>query len=196
VSAPGLDAKELALDPQRAVVLIVDVQERLAAAMPPEIAARAEKNIALLIEAAGRFALPVVATEQYPKGLGKTTEAIEAALAPLGAAVRRIEKLEFSACAASSFAAVWDDIRRDQWIVAGMEAHVCVYQTVRALVGRGAIVHVPVDTVVSRTKANWRIGLDLMSRGGAVLTSTEVVVFDLLKRAGTDDFKALSRLIK
>jgi nicotinamidase-related amidase len=196
VNPAALDATELALDPQRAVLLVVDVQERLVAAMPDETAIRAQKNIALLIEAARRFELPVLVTEQYPKGLGKTTEPVETALAALTTAPRRLEKLEFSACAASGFAAVWDDVRRDQWIVTGMETHVCVYQTVRALVGRGAIVHVPADAVVSRTQPNWEIGLDLMRRSGAVLTSTEVVVFDLLQRAGTDDFKALSRLIK
>jgi nicotinamidase-related amidase len=77
-----------------------------------------------------------------------------------------------------------------------METHVCVYQTARDLVSRGYQVHVPVDAVSSRTKSNWRVGLELIERAGAIPTSTEVCVFDLLQRAGGDDFKALSKLIK
>ena len=78
----------------------------------------------------------------------------------------------------------------------GMETHVCIYQTSRDLVGRGWQVHVAADAVCSRTKANWRIGMSLIERAGAVPTSTEVCVFDLLERAGTEEFKALSRAIR
>ena len=86
-------------------------------------------------------------------------------------------------------------------VVLGMEAHVCVYQTVRDLLHSGIAsrpraVHVASDAVCSRTKANWRIGLELCDRLGAIITSTEVCVFDLLGRAGSDDFKALSKAIK
>jgi nicotinamidase-related amidase len=77
-----------------------------------------------------------------------------------------------------------------------MEAHVCVYQSARGLVDRGYQAHVVADAVSSRTKANWRIGLELAARAGAIITSTEVATFDLLGRAGTEDFKALSKLIK
>ena len=86
---------------------------------------------------------------------------------------------------------------RRQWIVCGTEAHVCVYQTVRDLTKlTSASIHVVADAVCSRTKANWRIGLALAERAGAIATSTEVCVFDLLGRAGTDEFRALSKLIK
>jgi nicotinamidase-related amidase len=81
-------------------------------------------------------------------------------------------------------------------IVAGMEAHVCVYQTVRGLVARGLATHVVADAVASRTEQNWQIGLNLSERAGGIVTSTEVVVFDLLGRAGTEEFKTLSKLIK
>jgi nicotinamidase-related amidase len=188
--------KALALEADRAALLIIDIQERLAAAMPDEARERAERNVAILAEAARRMDIPVVVSEQYPRGLGPTTRAVAEAVASLGDRVHRLEKLEFSVCDAPAFTPIWNQLRREQWIVAGMEAHVCVYQSVRHLCERGATVHVPSDAVTSRTEANHRIGLDLIQRAGAIPTSTEVVVFDLLRRAGTDDFKALSKLIK
>ena len=177
------------LSRDRAALLVVDIQERLIPAMPPEIVERVVKHTRILIEAARLLGLPIVVSQQYPKGLGPTIAPIEEALAGADP-VYRFDKLEFSA------AAGMPKLARHQWIVCGMEAHVCVYQTARDLVARGAEVHVVADAVCSRTKTNWRIGLDLAARAGAVVTSTEVVVFDLLERAGTDDFKALSKLVK
>jgi len=197
----------LALSRHRAALLVVDIQERLAAAMPPEVLAHVVRNTCVLIETAGRLRLPIFVSQQYPKGLGQTVPAIEDALrAVQNQMVSRFDKTEFSAANCDRFASVAvmpNLIARDQWIVTGMEAHVCVYQTARGLVGRGFQTHVVADAMCSRTKANWKIGCKLVERladptggGGAVLTSTEVVVFDLLGGAGTDDFKALSRLIK
>jgi nicotinamidase-related amidase len=177
---------------ERTVLLVVDIQERLIAAMPPDVAAATAKNTAILIEAAARFGLPIVCSEQYPKGLGKTVAAVETALGAAGN-VRRVEKLEFSLASALAPMSLPDE---PQWIVTGMEAHVCVYQTARDLIDAGGAVHVVSDAVCSRTKANWRIGTDRLRAGGAVITSTESVVFELLERAGTDDFRALSKLIK
>jgi nicotinamidase-related amidase len=187
---------DLNLDRRRAALLIIDIQERLAAAMPDEALARAERNVTILLEAARRLELPVVKTQQYPKGLGQTTQAVTEACADLGPLLHELDKVEFSACDAADFEPVWNELGRDQWIVTGMETHVCVYQTARQLVARGAAVHVPQDAVSSRHHDNWRVGLDLISRAGGIVTSTEVVVFDLLERAGTDDFKALSRLVR
>lgn len=190
--APGLSRS-------RAALLVVDIQERLVPAMAEDIAGRVIKHSAILIDAAARLGLPIVVSQQYPKGLGATVAPIEEALAfaaSSGAALHRFDKLEFSAAAAPAFAALAPALRRDQWIVTGMETHVCVYQTARDLAARGAAVHVVADAVCSRTKANWRIGLDLAARAGAIPTSTEVCVFDLLGRAGTDEFKALSKAIK
>jgi nicotinamidase-related amidase len=179
------------INQQRAVLLVIDIQDRLAQAMPPEIRDRLERNVTILVEAARRFALPVVVSEQYPKGLGATTARVAAALEGL-AGVHRLEKLEFSVCDATGFPV----LERDQWIVCGMEAHVCVWQSVRGLRARGGEVHVVADAVASRTDSNREIGLGLAERAGAFVTSTETVVFDLLQRAGSDDFKALSKLIK
>lgn len=185
----------LAIQRDRAALLIVDIQERLAAAMEPEKLAVVESNVAVLIEVARRFSIPMVVSEQYPKGLGKTRTPIADAIAK-GGEVHRFEKIEFGVCDAPPFSALWDDMGRDQWIVTGMEAHVCVYQSVRQLAERGASVHVPGDAVLSRTPENLGVGLSLCERAGAVVTSTETVAFDALKRAGSEDFKAISRLIR
>jgi nicotinamidase-related amidase len=183
----------------RAGLFVIDLQERLVPAMPDEIVADVLRNTAVLIAAAARLGLPIVVSQQYPKGLGHTVEPIEAALRDAivaGAHVHRFDKVEFSAAAAPAFLELAPRLPQNQWIVCGMETHVCVYQTARDLAHRGAEVHVVSDAVCSRAETNWKIGLDLCTRAGAVVTSTEVVVFDLLGRAGSDDFKALSKLIK
>ncbi|HSK00705.1 MAG TPA: isochorismatase family protein [Kofleriaceae bacterium] len=189
----------LALSRHRAALLVIDIQERLIPAMPEEIAAQVVRNTSILIDAAARLGLPIVVSQQYPKGLGATAPAIEEALAAAGtggAAIHRFDKLEFSVAAAPAFAALLPRLGRDQWIVAGMEAHVCVYQSARDLAARGMAVHVAADAVCSRAKASWRTGLQLAERAGAIATSTEVCVFDLLGRAGSDEFRALSKAIK
>ena len=195
------------LSASRVALFVVDIQERLIPAMPEAVAAQIVRNTQVLIEAAARLGAPVVVSQQYPKGLGATVAAIETTLAgarfpPAGPAVlHRFDKTEFSGAGTPEFASlvgtsVGKRLERDQWIVTGMEAHVCVFQTARDLVSRGYQVHVPVDAICSRTKSNWRIGVGLIERAGGIPTSTEVCVFDLLGRAGTDDFKALSMLIK
>ena len=185
----------IGLSHPRTALLVVDIQERLAPAMPEDVLAQLLRNTTILIEAAKRLSLPIVVSQQYPKGLGPTVRPLEDALAGV-ANVHRFDKLEFSAASSPGFGALAPVVRRDQWIVCGMEAHVCVYQTARGLVERGYQAHVVADAVASRTKANWNIGLGLAERCGAVVTSTEVCVFDLLERAGSDDFKALSKAIK
>lgn len=188
--------RDVSLSRERAALFVVDIQERLVPAMPEAVAAAVIKNTQTLIETAARFGIPVVVSQQYPKGLGATVGAVESTLSGSRATQHRFDKTEFSGASTPEFATLGPALKRDQWIVAGMETHVCVYQTVRDLVSRGYRVHVPVDAVSSRSKSNWRAGLALIDRVGAIPTSTEVCVFDLLGRAGTDDFKALSKLIK
>jgi nicotinamidase-related amidase len=183
------------LSRSRAALLVVDIQDRLLPAMPEDTLADVLRNTAILIAAADRLGLPIVVSQQYPRGLGPTASPIEAALAP-ARLVHRFDKLEFSAAAAPAFAALAAPLGRDQWIVCGMETHVCVYQTARDLVARGWAAHVCADAVCSRTGLNRELGLGLMARAGAILTSTEACVFDLLGRAGSDEFRALSKVIK
>ncbi|MEO8553341.1 MAG: isochorismatase family protein [Kofleriaceae bacterium] len=183
------------LSRSRAALLVVDIQERLVPAMPAQALAQVIKNTSILIQAARTLALPIVVSEQYPKGLGATIAPIEDALA--GAEnLHRFAKLEFSAEGTAGFDELAPKLVRDQWIVCGMETHVCVYQTLRGLVTRGYQAHVVADAVSSRTQANWKIGLGLAERCGAIVTSTEVCVFDLLERAGSDEFKLLSKAIR
>lgn len=186
------------LSRRRAALLVVDIQDRLLPAMPEAALADVMRNAQILITAAAQLGLPIVVSQQYPRGLGATARPIEDALAA-APAVHRFDKLEFSAAAAPAFgplAAPGSGLGRDQWIVCGMESHVCVYQTARDLVARSWDVHVCADAVCSRTAANRELGLGLMARAGAIITSTESSVFDLLGRAGSDEFRALSRVIK
>jgi len=137
-----------ALSRRRAALLVVDIQDRLLPAMPEAALADVMRNAQILIAAAAQLGLPIVVSQQYPKGLGATAQPIEDALAA-APAVHRFDKLEFSAAAAPAFAAlaVPGGLGRDQWIVCGMESHVCVYQTARDLVARGWDVHVCADAV-------------------------------------------------
>jgi nicotinamidase-related amidase len=185
----------VALSRTRAALLVVDIQDRLMPAMPAATVADVVRNTAILIQAATQLGLPIVVSQQYPRGLGSTIRAVEDALAA-APVVHRFDKLEFSAAAAPAFAALAPGLGRDQWIVCGMETHVCVYQTARDLVARGWAAHVCADAVCSRTGLNWELGMGLIERAGAILTSTEACVFDLLGRAGSDEFRALSKAIK
>ncbi len=186
-------ASELRLDRSRCAFLLVDLQEKLAAAMQPEALARVEKNVVALVEGARVLGVPLLVTEQYPQGIGATLPAIRTAL-PEG--IVPIEKLDFSCLAVPAVASELERLNRRQVVVAGMEAHICVYQTVRDLAAAGYQVFVPHDAVLSRVDENRRVGLDLVARAGAVITATESVLFDLLGKAGTPEFKAVSRLIK
>jgi len=184
-------AAALALDRADALLLVIDVQERLASAMPKPALAELEKNAAVLIRAAKRLELPVVATEQYPKGLGKTLPALRELL-PADA----MSKMEFSCGASKPIARHILGTGRKQAVVVGMEAHVCVFQTVRDLLRGGFSVFVAEDAVISRTEANRAVGLRLCEKAGATLSSTEAILFDLLGVAGTPEFKELTALIK
>jgi nicotinamidase-related amidase len=182
------------LDPKRTAVVVVDIQERLAAVMPAEQRARVERAARILVEGARVLGAPVIATEQYPKGLGPTlppiAELLKAADAPC------FEKLAFSACDASGFAERLTATGVTHAVVLGMETHVCVYQTVRDLVGRGIEVHVPVDGVASRQDDHREVGLALCEKAGATRTTAETVVFDWLAQASGDAFKQVSKLVR
>ena len=183
---------ELRVRRQDALLLVIDVQERLAPAMAPSLMGRMLANLERLGAARGVLEVPALLTEQYPKGLGPTVGAVQAAFE----GVAPLDKLSFSACGDPGISAAIAALGKRTILVAGMETHVCVWQTVRHLRADGLAVHVLADAVASRTEDNYRIGLGLMERAGAVVTSTEVVLFDMLEAAGTDAFKAVSRLVK
>jgi nicotinamidase-related amidase len=187
----------LRLVPDQCGVALIDVQERLAAAMPEEPLRHHVGKMVLLIEAARRLDLPVLVSEQYPKGLGRTIPVLAEALrrVPSGQ-VHRFDKVDFDCCAVGAWRLAMRASRRRTWIAVGMETHVCVYQTVRSLVAMGMSVHVPADAVLSRGKTDWELGLGLCGQAGAVVTTAEAAVFDLLGRSGTEVFKKLQATIK
>lgn len=176
-------------------LILIDVQERLAGAMTVEDFDAVTRNLLVLIAAAQRFHLPVAVSEQYPAGLGRTVPVLAEALGQLSPPAVYFDKLAFSIADEPMFQSFLGAGRRSL-IVTGMETHVCVYQSVRDLVERGYSVHVPVDAVISRRPTNKQVGLALIERAGGIATSTEVLLFDLLERAGSDDFRALAKLVK
>ncbi len=177
------------LNQDNSVLFIIDIQEKLIPAMKQS--EQVIKNAYTLLTTAQKLGIPVIATEQYPNGLGKTVPNLGSHLDPLTI----FEKVSFSGCIPGVISTL-KDLRRKKVIIAGMETHVCVFQTVRDLLANDFEVFVAADAVCSRTDANYQSGLSLMSSMGAVITNTETIFFDLLKRAGTPVFKELSRLIK
>ena len=177
------------LDRGRAALAVIDVQE----AFRPAVLDfdRVAANVAVLVQGARVLGLPVLVTEQYPKGLGETVPEVARHLED----VHRLEKTSFSAVAADGFPAALADVR-DQVLLCGIEAHVCVNQTAEDLLAAGREVHVAGDAVTSRTAENRALGLHKMEHGGAVVTSVETALFELLREAGTPEFKEIQRLIK
>lgn len=170
------------LNRDRAALVLVDVQEGF---RPYESFAGVADACAKLVQAARILDLPRVVSEQYPKGLGRT--APEVGLKD----ELTIEKSVFSAVRADGF----DLGGRDQAVVCGIETHVCVSQTVHDLLERGIEVHVPADAVGSRNAIDYERGLERLERAGAVVTTVEAALFELLERAGTPEFKAVQKLI-
>ena len=182
------------LDPRTTLILVVDVQEKLAAAMPAEALATLVKNTGILLETAKALGVPVLVSEQYPKGLGSTVPAVAEKLAAIG--VTPMAKMTFDACSDLAIARAISEVEPRAVVVVGMESHVCVFQTARELVKRGFATHVVGDAVTSRREENRQLGLALCERAGAVITGTETVAFDLLGVAGTDAFKTISKLVR
>jgi len=181
--------KLMKLDRGGTALLVIDVQERLCAAMDRDLLDRLMNRTVAAIRGARAMGVPVIATEQYPKGLGPTASLVKAELG--GEAP--VEKIEFSA-------AVDQVMRRlegrTQVLVTGMETHVCVFQTVRDLAARGVQPYLCADAALSRTEEDRRVGLDLCREAGAVITTVEAALFDLLGKAGTPEFKAVSNAVR
>lgn len=171
-------------------LLVVDIQDRLLPAVCEREAVLA--NAAILLKSAAALGVPVLASEQYPKGIGHTVDAV-AQLLPAGSVV---EKLHFSCLADAEFARRLADLGRRQAVVAGLEAHVCVLQTAESLLAAGHDVFVVADATSSRRPANHAAALRRLEAAGARIVTTEMVVFEWLAQAGTPAFRELSRLIK
>ncbi|MDD2499039.1 MAG: isochorismatase family protein [Desulfitobacteriaceae bacterium] len=174
---------------EEAVLLVIDIQERLVPAMPSSNQVILKTNT--LITIAKKLDIPIIVTEQYPQGLGRTIREISANLteAPV------FEKKTFSGCTEEVVSAL-NQLNRKKIIVTGIETHICVFQTVRDLLSADYQVFVVGDAVCSRTKENYQNALSLVNQMGGVVTNTETVFFDLIKEAATPQFRELSKLIK
>lgn len=171
-------------------MVIVDVQERLAAVMTQR--EKVAGNCVNLVEGADLLGLPLMLTEQYPKGLGPTVPELREKIVRY----EPVEKITFDCCRDPSFHRKLKETGRNKVILAGMETHVCILQTALGLMKEGYSVHVVEDGVCSRAKENFRVGLEFMRNAGAVITCTETVLFQILEKAGTAEFKAVSSMIK
>ncbi len=180
------------LEPANAVLIVIDVQEKLCAAMDQPALQQMTRNTGILLESANELAIPVLFTEQYVKGLGTTL----GELRQRAPAAPGFEKMTFSCCGNEDFVRTLKASGRWQLIISGMEAHVCVLQTVIELLADGFDVHLVKDAVLSRSSDNKQTAIEAMVLAGAVPTCTESVVFQLLKVAGTDSFRKLSKLVK
>jgi nicotinamidase-related amidase len=185
-----MQKQSLRLTRAKAAVIVVDVQERLLPAIFEK--ERVVQNSVRLLKGAAVLKVPVFATEQYRKRLGATVPEVAAALAGMAP----IEKVAFSACGAAGFMAGLEVARISDAILCGIEAHVCVLQTCLDLLDSGRRVFVVADAVSSRTRENHVLGLERMRDAGAALVSTEMVLFELLERAGTEEFKRILALVK
>lgn len=177
------------LNREETVLFVVDIQEKLVPAMKEKD--KVVKNNNILITAAKEMNFPIVATEQYPKGLGRT---IPELLPLIG---------EENIFAKNSFTAYTQDVKekleflgRKKILITGMETHICIFQTVRDLIKDGYQVYLAKDAICSRDEENYQNGLDLCKSLGSVITNTETAVYDLLKVSGTPEFKTILKLIK
>ncbi|MBN1141318.1 MAG: isochorismatase family protein [Deltaproteobacteria bacterium] len=182
------------LNREQAVLVVIDVQERLVAAIDQALYERARRNVGIAIEAVDILGLPILVTEQYPKGLGRTVAHVLAALA--GKQYELIEKIAFSCAREERFLSALTKTGRGQVILTGMECHVCVYQTALDLLNAGFEVFVPEDAVSSRHPSDHQGGIAAMRDAGVRVVPTETAVFQLLKAAGTPEFKKISSLLR
>lgn len=172
-------------------LIVIDVQE----GFRPVIDGFDEivRNVGILADGFGILGRPVLVSEQYPRGLGHTVGEVEDRLPAFS---ERVEKLRFSACGVERFDQAVERARCTSWVVCGIETHVCVNQTVHDLLADGYEVHIAEDAVSSRNPRNRDIAMRRMLAAGARATSAEMALFEMLEAAGTDEFKAISRLVR
>ena len=171
------------------LLLIIDIQDKLVAVM--EYKNKIIKNTKVLLKVSELMDIPIIITEQYPKGLGSTvSELVD------GIEIHtKVEKTKFSAYI-EELKTTLKNLEKKKIIVTGMETHVCVFQTVRDLLNESYEVYLVSDGVASRTKENYLNGRDLMKQMGAVIVNTETILFDLLKDSKVSEFKTISKMIK
>jgi nicotinamidase-related amidase len=178
------------LTTDNSVLLVIDMQEKLFRAIHQK--EQLADNLQKLIKGIKVLEIPILLTEQYPQGLGATIPEIPQLLPD----IKPLPKVCFSCCGDAAFLQEFKKLTRKQVLIAGIESHVCVYQTAADLIAAGCEVYAVSDTISSRTEQNRDIGLKMMTQLGAKITSTEAALFELLKVAKGDKFKAISQIIR
>jgi len=178
------------LQRENACLLIIDVQERFRAHI--ENFELITKNIVALIQAANKLQVPIILSEQYPEGLGSTIKEILLAIDK----PEVFAKKAFSCCQVESFVKHLKGLKRTQVLATGIESHVCVNQTVHDLLKRGYQTHIVVDAISSRKNINKEISIKKMHDSGAIVSSTEMAILELLKTSDNEAFKYIQNLIK
>jgi len=178
------------LNVEKTALVIIDVQEKLSRVMHEK--EKLFENLQKLVKGAQILGIPILVTEQNPNGLGPTVPEI----APILTDIKPVTKFSFSCCGEEPFLREIEKLNRKQILLAGIEAHVCVYQTAIDLIEAGYEVHTVVDCVSSRTPENKNLALDKMKSEGARLTSVEIALFELLRTAKSPKFKELSKIVK
>lgn len=180
------------LNAKDSVLVLIDLQDRLFAAMPEGVRGRVTEQVNILLKVANRLAVPVIVTEQYPKGLGKTASAIQQNLLDTADV---IEKTSFSCSRVKEFKQALDKTGYKQVILTGMETHICVLQTAIELQNKGYQVFVVEDAVSSRAKANQYNAIQRLRQSGVTITNVESILFEWVGDAKHPDFKTLASLI-
>lgn len=191
-AADYADVARRLLEAERCALLVVDIQEKL---LPPIFQKeQLVRNAKLLIRAAGVLKIPAIVSTQYAKGLGGTVPEIASLLPESGA----IDKNLFSCLGSEVFCTLLKRLpgNRNTLLLCGMESHICVTQTALAALREGYIVHVASDAVSSRTEWNWKIGLERMRAAGAVISSTEMMIYELMRSSGSPAFKEMLPYLK
>jgi len=185
------EAARRPLRPEDCALAVIDIQEKL---LPPMFEKeRLVRNAQLLVRLAGILALPIIVSRQYVRGLGPTIEEI-GSLMP---AVTTVDKMEFGCFDNGEYCSQIGKLaNRTTLLLCGMEAHICVMQTALGALNQGLNVHVAADAVSSRTELNWKLGLNRMQAAGAVLSSTEMMIYELLGKSRTPAFKEMLKYIK
>ena len=177
------------LDLNNTVLLVIDIQEKIKSAMLN--IEKVIENTSRLIKAANILEIPVIYTEQYPKGLGKTVESLKVLLDN----AKGFEKVGFSCCIDTEFCNYLKSLNRKQVIICGIESHVCVCQTVHDLLADNYAPHIISDAVSSRAEENYKVALNKMNRSGAVISSVEIALFELIRGSNHPNFKEVQKLI-
>jgi len=177
---------------QDSVLVLMDIQERLTAAMPNGVRERLLAQVSILLKAANALLVPVIVTEQYPKGIGPTESALKSQLSGV---VPIIEKTSFSSVKADGFIKAITHTKRTQIILTGMETHICILQSALDLQQQGYQVFVVEDAVSSRLTSNQENALQRMRQAGIIISNVESIVFEWLGNAKHPEFRGLSKLI-